>query len=106
MPCAPPLLHVGTGYSIAGSEQDIPEDMAGMAEDLYEGLWKFFDAHEALQQRPLYITGESYAGEGRGWWLCEQQQQQTWAGGRAAAGRLGHNTPPCWPLPLLLLFLS
>lgn len=54
---------VGTGYSIAASEQDIPEDMAGMAQDLYEGLWKFFDAHKGLQQRPFFITGESYAGK-------------------------------------------
>jgi carboxypeptidase C (cathepsin A) len=33
-----------------------------MAQDLYEGLWKFFDAHRELQQRPFFITGESYAG--------------------------------------------
>lgn len=52
----------GTGYSIAASEWDIPQDMTGMATDLYEGLWKFFDTHSELQPRPLFITGESYAG--------------------------------------------
>jgi carboxypeptidase C (cathepsin A) len=52
----------GAGYSIAASEWDIPQDMTGMAMDLYEGLWKFFDAHSELQQRPLFITGVSYAG--------------------------------------------
>lgn len=52
----------GTGYSIPASDRDIPEDMTGMAQDLYEGIWKFFDAHQDLQQRPFIIAGESYAG--------------------------------------------
>lgn len=55
---------IGTGYSIAGSEADIPTDMLGMAQDLYEGIWGFFDLHKEMQQRPLFIAGESYAGEG------------------------------------------
>lgn len=54
---------IGTGYSIAGSESDIPQDMQGMAEDLYSGLWQFFDQHKELQHRPFFITGESYAGK-------------------------------------------
>lgn len=54
----------GTGYSIAASEDDIPQDMSGMSQDLYLGIWGFFDAHRQLQHRPLFITGESYAG---GW---------------------------------------
>jgi vitellogenic carboxypeptidase-like protein len=33
------------------------------AEDLYRGLLRFFDEHPHLQQRPLFITGESYAGK-------------------------------------------
>jgi len=57
------LFVAGTGYSIAGSESDIPQDMQGMAEDLYSGLWQFFDQHKELQHRPFFITGESYAGE-------------------------------------------
>jgi carboxypeptidase C (cathepsin A) len=36
--------------------------MTGMAQDLYEGIWKFFDAYQDLQQRPFIIAGESYAG--------------------------------------------
>jgi carboxypeptidase C (cathepsin A) len=54
--------HAGVGYSVAGREADIPADMAGMAADLYAGLWGFFDAHPELQQRPFFIAGESYAG--------------------------------------------
>lgn len=54
---------IGTGYSVAGSESDIPQDMLGMAEDLYEGIWGFFDLHPDLQQRPFFIAGESYAGD-------------------------------------------
>jgi Serine carboxypeptidase len=33
------------------------------AEDLYQGLLCFFDEQPHLQQRPLFITGESYAGK-------------------------------------------
>lgn len=54
---------IGTGYSIAGSESAIPSDMLGMAQDLYEGVWAFFNLHPELQQRPFFIAGESYAGE-------------------------------------------
>lgn len=54
---------IGTGYSIAGREADISIDMLEMAEDLYEGMWGFFDLHQELQQRPFFITGESYAGK-------------------------------------------
>lgn len=64
MPCRYRHLHaVGTGYSIAASDRDVPADMEGMAEDLYTGLWQFFDKHKELQGRPLFITGESYAGK-------------------------------------------
>lgn len=67
LPAASPLncatyTSAGTGYSVSGSEVDIPTDMAGMSQDLYEGLWVFFNTHKELQERPLFITGESYAG--------------------------------------------
>ncbi|WIA07938.1 hypothetical protein OEZ85_007415 [Tetradesmus obliquus] len=81
---------IGTGYSIAGSTDDIPTDMQGMAADLYEGLWSFFDSHPQLQPRPFFITGESYAGKyipslthyilraaaSRPWHQQQQQQEQ------------------------------
>lgn len=53
---------IGTGYSVAASETDIPTDMLGMAQDLYAAIWGFFDEHKELQQRPFFIAGESYAG--------------------------------------------
>jgi vitellogenic carboxypeptidase-like protein len=34
-----------------------------VAEDLYRGLLRFFDEQPHLQRRPLFITGESYAGK-------------------------------------------
>ena len=34
-----------------------------VAEDLYQGLLRFFDEEPHLQRRPLFITGESYAGK-------------------------------------------
>jgi vitellogenic carboxypeptidase-like protein len=66
-----------------------PHAPAGMASDLYEGLWTFFDQHPELQQRPFFIAGESYAGKyipslthcimraaaSRPWHRREQQQQ-------------------------------
>uniref|UniRef100_A0A383V966 Carboxypeptidase n=1 Tax=Tetradesmus obliquus TaxID=3088 RepID=A0A383V966_TETOB len=81
---------IGTGYSIAGSTEDIPTDMQGMAADLYEGLWSFFDSHPQLQPRPFFITGESYAGKyipslthyilraaaNRPWHQQQQQEEQ------------------------------
>lgn len=34
-----------------------------VAEDLYEGLQGFFRKRPELRRRPLFITGESYAGK-------------------------------------------
>jgi vitellogenic carboxypeptidase-like protein len=65
-------------------------NLAGMASDLYEALWTFFDSHPELQQRPFFITGESYAGKyipslthyimraaaSRPWRQQQQQQQE------------------------------
>lgn len=36
---------------------------AQVASDLYQGLYRFFETQPHLQQRPLFITGESYAGK-------------------------------------------
>eukprot|EP00879_Flechtneria_rotunda_P016789 GHRR01017572.1.p1 GENE.GHRR01017572.1~~GHRR01017572.1.p1 ORF type:complete len:557 (+),score=138.61 GHRR01017572.1:190-1671(+) len=54
---------IGTGYSIAAATEAIPSDMLGAAQDLYWGLYGFFKAHEDLQHRPFFITGESYGGK-------------------------------------------
>ena len=44
-------------------EKGIPTDMLETAADMYTGLQYFFRKHKDLQQRPLFITGESYAGK-------------------------------------------
>lgn len=41
----------------------IPTDETQIATDLYTGLQNFFATYTELQNRPLFITGESYAGK-------------------------------------------
>ncbi|CAK0783932.1 hypothetical protein CVIRNUC_007135 [Coccomyxa viridis] len=53
---------VGTGFSIAG-EKGIPTDELEIAADIYVSLQLFFSKHKELQERPLFITGESYGGK-------------------------------------------
>lgn len=43
--------------------RSIPTDERQVAEDLYEGLQAFFRQSPNQQRRPLFITGESYAGK-------------------------------------------
>ncbi|EFJ43651.1 hypothetical protein VOLCADRAFT_65725 [Volvox carteri f. nagariensis] len=55
---------VGTGYSRAGNgSSSIPRDEMGMAAHLYGALQAFFTLYRSLATRPLFITGESYAGK-------------------------------------------
>jgi vitellogenic carboxypeptidase-like protein len=53
---------IGTGFSIAGS-QPIPNNELALASDLYVSLQEFYRTHKQYKDRPLYITGESYAGK-------------------------------------------
>lgn len=52
---SPEVCHVGS--------LGIPTDEMQIATDLYAGLQQFFSRHSDLQARPLFITGESYAGK-------------------------------------------
>ena len=61
---------VGTGLSVPGREGEgggpIPQTEVEVAADLYFGLCELFGAGgplEALASRPLFVTGESYAGK-------------------------------------------
>ncbi|GLI71702.1 hypothetical protein VaNZ11_017008 [Volvox africanus] len=55
---------VGTGYSrAANGSSSTPRDEMGMAAHLYAALQGFFTQHHFLATRPLFITGESYAGK-------------------------------------------
>jgi vitellogenic carboxypeptidase-like protein len=53
---------IGTGFSVAGT-QPIPNNELALAQDLYTSLQEFYRAHKQYKDRPLYITGESYAGK-------------------------------------------
>ena len=48
--------------ALAG-EKGIPTDELEVAADIYVSLQLFFSEHTELQERPLFITGESYAGK-------------------------------------------
>lgn len=54
---------VGTGYSLAPDPETIPRDEMTMASQLYHALQAFFTGNPSMQSRPLFITGESYAGK-------------------------------------------
>lgn len=54
---------IGSGFSIAAKGRGLPTDEMTLAADLYSGLQAFFQRYPRLQQRPLVIAGESYAGE-------------------------------------------
>lgn len=54
---------VGSGFSIAEKDEDIPTDQDQIAAHLWAALNLFYNAHASSQLRPLYIAGESYGGK-------------------------------------------
>ncbi|KAG2268351.1 hypothetical protein Bca4012_070615 [Brassica carinata] len=54
---------IGVGFSIAASKQDIPSNQRQVAEQLYAALVEFTEQNPGFEHRPVYITGESYAGK-------------------------------------------
>ncbi|KAH7651176.1 Peptidase S10 serine carboxypeptidase protein [Dioscorea alata] len=54
---------IATGFSIAASFSDIPKDQPTVAAHLYIALQLFFSQNPPLRSRPLFLTGESYAGK-------------------------------------------
>ncbi|KAJ7562034.1 hypothetical protein O6H91_03G052900 [Diphasiastrum complanatum] len=54
---------VGTGFSIAEKDEDIPTDQEQVAAQLYIALTSFFSLEPLLQSRPFFVAGESYAGK-------------------------------------------
>jgi carboxypeptidase C (cathepsin A) len=64
MHCFAHERHVRCVWSLlVGAGRDIPRDELTLAADLYAALQAFFLARPCLQQRPLVIAGESYAGK-------------------------------------------
>ncbi|KAK4286415.1 hypothetical protein QN277_002973 [Acacia crassicarpa] len=53
---------IGTGFSHASKESDIPHDEEGVSNDMFDFLQAFFKEHSQFVENDFYITGESYAG--------------------------------------------
>ncbi|KAK6242332.1 hypothetical protein SCA6_007721 [Theobroma cacao] len=54
---------IGTGFSIASTPQEIPRDQISVAKHLFIAITKFISLDPLFKRRPIYITGESYAGK-------------------------------------------
>ncbi|XP_015075010.1 serine carboxypeptidase-like 50 [Solanum pennellii] len=54
---------IGVGFSIAATPEEIPRNQKGVAKHLYIAIKKFIELNESFKDRPIYITGESYAGK-------------------------------------------
>lgn len=54
---------IGTGFSIASSIQEIPRNQLDVAKHLYIAIKKFINLEKSFKNRPIYLTGESYAGK-------------------------------------------
>lgn len=54
---------VGSGYSIAEKDEDIPTDENQVAEHLYTALEGFYSSVPEFSNRLLFVAGESYAGK-------------------------------------------
>ncbi|BBN15042.1 vitellogenic carboxypeptidase-like protein [Marchantia polymorpha subsp. ruderalis] len=87
---------VGTGFSIAPTEQDVPLNIEDVGEDLYTALTAFYTENPSFQTRTLYATGESYAGKyvpALGYYYLQQQEKETpvfQLGGLAIGNGLTH----------------
>ncbi|PPS12391.1 hypothetical protein GOBAR_AA08250 [Gossypium barbadense] len=55
---------IGTGFSIASTPQEIPRDQLSVAKHLFAAITDFTSLDPLFKDRPIYITGESYAGKG------------------------------------------
>ncbi|KAI4357656.1 hypothetical protein L6164_001591 [Bauhinia variegata] len=54
---------IGTGFSIASKQEEIPRDQISVAKHLFAAITKFIELDPVFKTRPIYITGESYAGK-------------------------------------------
>lgn len=53
---------IGIGYSIANNSTELCMNLSCVANDFYSFLFKYFSSHPEYKGRPLYISGESFAG--------------------------------------------
>ncbi|KAF5745198.1 hypothetical protein HS088_TW07G00780 [Tripterygium wilfordii] len=54
---------IGTGFSIAPKPEEIPRDQHAVAKHLFVAITGFVNSDPVFKNRPIYITGESYAGK-------------------------------------------
>ncbi|XP_062201934.1 serine carboxypeptidase-like 50 [Phragmites australis] len=54
---------LGSGFSAAPSPAAIPTDQSVIAEHILAALQSFFSVQPGFRARPLFLTGESYAGK-------------------------------------------
>ncbi|XAR63635.1 Carboxypeptidase C [Bertholletia excelsa] len=54
---------IGTGFSIASTPEEIPRDQLTVAKHLFAAISSFVALNSSFKSRPIYVTGESYAGK-------------------------------------------
>ncbi|OIT01318.1 PREDICTED: serine carboxypeptidase-like 50 [Nicotiana attenuata] len=54
---------IGTGFSIASSQDEIPRNLHDVARHLFTATREFIALDPLFKTRPIYLTGESYAGK-------------------------------------------
>ncbi|KAK7400757.1 hypothetical protein VNO78_12061 [Psophocarpus tetragonolobus] len=54
---------IGTGFSMASTPKEIPKDQNTVAKHLFSAITRFIQLDPVFKHRPIYITGESYAGK-------------------------------------------
>ncbi|KAA8532572.1 hypothetical protein F0562_032612 [Nyssa sinensis] len=54
---------IGTGFSIASTPEEIPRDQHSVAQQLFTAITSFIALDPSFKSRPIYVTGESYAGK-------------------------------------------
>ncbi|KAJ4836754.1 hypothetical protein Tsubulata_027650 [Turnera subulata] len=54
---------IGTGFSIASSPEEIPRNQLSVSRHLFAAITGFIGSDPLFKDRPIYITGESYAGK-------------------------------------------
>ncbi|KAF6158476.1 hypothetical protein GIB67_022073 [Kingdonia uniflora] len=54
---------IGVGFSIASTPEEIPRDQKTVAKHFFCALVSFMKLNPSFRSRPIYITGESYAGK-------------------------------------------
>ncbi|KAG2409466.1 Serine carboxypeptidase-like 50 [Vigna angularis] len=54
---------IGSGFSVASTPEEIPRDQNAVAKHLFAAITKFLQLDPLFKHRPVYITGESYAGK-------------------------------------------